>query len=78
VVTNLRLVGDEGEVLTAYEAARFLNEIVHTLPWQDEVQRALRCDWKPPRRCVSADGDRPRRPWPKRYFSAALRSVRAT
>ena len=41
VVTNLRLVGDEGEVLTALESARFLNEIVHALPWQSEVQRAL-------------------------------------
>jgi len=42
VVTNLRLVGDEGEVLTAQEAALFLNEIVHGLPWQHEVARALR------------------------------------
>jgi len=41
VVTNLRFIGDEGEVLTAYEAARFLNEIVHALPWQHEVARAL-------------------------------------
>jgi hypothetical protein len=41
VVTNLRLVGDEGEVLTALECARFLNAIVHALPWQSEVQRAL-------------------------------------
>ncbi len=41
VVTNLRLVGQEGEVLTALESARFLNEIVHALPWQTEVQRAL-------------------------------------
>ena len=41
VVTNLRLVGEEGEVLTALESARFLNEIVHALPWQSEVQRAL-------------------------------------
>jgi hypothetical protein len=42
VVTNIRIIGDEGEVLTAFEAARVLNEIVYTLPWQDEVQRALR------------------------------------
>ena len=41
VVTNLRIVGNEGEVLTALEAARFLNNIVHALPWQDEVGRAL-------------------------------------
>ncbi len=41
VVTNLRFIGDEGEVLTAQQAARFLNEIVRSLPWQEEVQRAL-------------------------------------
>jgi hypothetical protein len=41
VVTNLQLLGDAGEVLTAWEAARFLNQIVHTLPWQMEVERAL-------------------------------------
>lgn len=41
VVTNLRIVGDEGEVLTAQEAARFLNYLVRALPWQDEVGRAL-------------------------------------
>jgi hypothetical protein len=42
VITNLRLVGQAGEVLTAQEAARFLNAFVRTLPWQHEVQRALR------------------------------------
>ena len=41
VVTNVRLIGEEGEVLTAHQAARFLNELLHTLPWQQEVQRAL-------------------------------------
>ncbi|MBK9361570.1 MAG: hypothetical protein IPM99_10760 [Rubrivivax sp.] len=41
VITNLRIVGDEGAVLTAVEAALFLNGIVHALPWQDEVGRAL-------------------------------------
>lgn len=41
VVTNLRLVGDEGEVLTALESALYLNELVHTLPWQTEVARLL-------------------------------------
>jgi hypothetical protein len=41
VITNLCLVGEEGEVLTALQSARFLNEIVHGLPWQTEVQRAL-------------------------------------
>jgi len=42
VVTNIRLLGDAGEVLTAQQAARYLNEIVHGLPWQQEVRRALR------------------------------------
>lgn len=41
VVTNVRLIGDEGEVLTAQAAARFLNEFVRALPWQWEVRRAL-------------------------------------
>ena len=41
LITNVRLVGPHGEVLTAHEAARFLNEIVRALPWQREVQRAL-------------------------------------
>ncbi len=42
VVSNVRLVNDEGEVLTALQAARFLNEMVRALPWQQEVERALR------------------------------------
>ena len=42
VVTNLRLVGDEGEVLTALQASRYLNALVHELPWQGEVERGLR------------------------------------
>ncbi len=42
VVTNLRIVSDEGEVMTAVESALFLNQLVHALPWQNEVQRALR------------------------------------
>ena len=41
VVTNLRIVGEQGEVLTALQSARFLNQIVHALPWQHEVQRTL-------------------------------------
>lgn len=41
VVTNLQFIGDEGEVLTAQQAARLLNELVRALPWQREVQRAL-------------------------------------
>jgi hypothetical protein len=42
VVTNLRLLGDKGEVLTSWEAARHLSRIVYGLPWQHEVQRAVR------------------------------------
>ena len=42
VVTNLRLVGPRGQVLSQLQAAPHLNEIVHSLPWQDEVRRALR------------------------------------
>ena len=42
---NLRALsarkGVENSLLTALESARFLNEIVHALPWQSEVQRAL-------------------------------------
>ena len=42
VVSNLRLLGDRGEVLTAWEAARHLSQIVYGLPWQGEVKRVLR------------------------------------
>lgn len=41
VITNVRLLGPGGEVLTAAEAALHLNELVHALPWQYEVQRAI-------------------------------------
>ena len=41
VVSNLRLLGSQGEVLTAWESARHLSQIVYGLPWQGEVQRAL-------------------------------------
>jgi len=41
VITNVRLLGPGGEVLTSVEAAPHLNELVHALPWQCEVQRAL-------------------------------------
>jgi hypothetical protein len=41
VVTNLRLLGDRGEVLTSWEAARHLSRIVYGLPWQGEVQRVV-------------------------------------
>ena len=41
VVTNLTLLGPEGELLTELESARHLNRIVHGLPWQDEVERVI-------------------------------------
>ena len=41
VVTNLRLVSDGGEVLDTLSSARHINGIVHQLPWQAEVERAL-------------------------------------
>ena len=41
VVTNLRLVDEEGDVLSPFESARHINTIVHGLPWQHEVARAL-------------------------------------
>jgi len=41
LVTNLKLLDSQGEVLTPREVAVHLNEIVHALPWQTEVRRAL-------------------------------------
>ena len=41
VVTNLRLLGDEGEMLSPYQSARHFNAIVHALPWQDVVALTL-------------------------------------
>ncbi len=41
VITNVRLLGPSGEVMTSIEAAPHLTELVHALPWQSEVQRAL-------------------------------------
>jgi hypothetical protein len=42
VVTNLRLLGERGEVLTSWEAARHLSKIVYGLPWQGVVQREVK------------------------------------
>jgi hypothetical protein len=47
VVTNLRLVSDDGEVLTAYESACHINAIVHGLPWQQAVEQALTAPGQP-------------------------------
>lgn len=41
LVTNLQLIGSHGEKLNSFEVAMRLNELVHTLPWQSEVQRVL-------------------------------------
>ena len=41
VVTNLRLVNPDGDALSPLESLRCLNEVVHTLAWQDEVERVL-------------------------------------
>jgi hypothetical protein len=42
VVTNLRLVDPDGAALNQAQIALRLHEIVHALPWQTEVERALR------------------------------------
>jgi hypothetical protein len=41
LVTNLQLLDDHGEALTYVEVAVQLHQLVHALPWQSEVQRAL-------------------------------------
>lgn len=41
LVTNLQFLNAEGRVLAPLESVRQLNEIVHALPWQFEVQRVL-------------------------------------
>jgi hypothetical protein len=49
VVSNLRLIDDGGDLLTALASARHFNAIVHTLPWQGEVERLLNtCASAPP------------------------------
>jgi hypothetical protein len=42
VVTNLRFVNADGEVLAAAESALHLIRCVHALAWQDRVREALR------------------------------------
>jgi len=44
LVTNLRLVGPKGEQLSNMQVALYLNELVRTLPWQSEVERALQSE----------------------------------
>lgn len=42
MVTNLRLLDAHGEVLSQTQIALRLHQLVHALPWQTEVRRALR------------------------------------
>jgi hypothetical protein len=42
IVTNVRLLDDDGTVLTCQESALFINDIVHELPWQQAVVRSMR------------------------------------
>ena len=41
LVTNLKLLDDRGEALTQTQVAVQLHQLVHALPWQSEVRRAL-------------------------------------
>ena len=41
VVTNLTLLDEQGEALSQREAALHLHQLVHGLPWQSQVRRAL-------------------------------------
>jgi hypothetical protein len=41
LVTNLQLTDEHGEILPSLQATLHLNGLVHALPWQSEVQRAL-------------------------------------
>ena len=41
VVTNLRLIDAQGDVLPLREAALHLHLLVHALPWQSQVRLAL-------------------------------------
>jgi hypothetical protein len=50
LITNLRLVGADGQTLTNTQMALHLNQLVHTLPWQDEVLRVLECSDRLPTR----------------------------
>jgi hypothetical protein len=41
VVTNMRLLSGDGQILTASDAALHFNQFVRCLPWQEEVRRLL-------------------------------------
>jgi hypothetical protein len=42
MVTNLRLIDAQGEVMSQMQVAVHLHQLVHALPWQSEVTRVLR------------------------------------
>ena len=42
MVTNLRLIDAHGDVLSQTQVAVHLHQLVHALPWQNEVTRVLR------------------------------------
>jgi hypothetical protein len=42
MVTNLRLLDEQGEALSQRQVAIHLHQLVHALPWQTEVSRMLR------------------------------------
>lgn len=42
MVTNLRLLDAHGAALNQTQVAVHLHQLVHALPWQSEVKRALR------------------------------------
>jgi len=42
MVTNLRLVDTHGDALSHIQVAVHLHQLVHALPWQNEVTRVLR------------------------------------
>lgn len=42
MVTNLRLLDDQGAEMNQTQVAVHLHQLVHSLPWQSEVTRALR------------------------------------
>jgi hypothetical protein len=42
VLTNMRILSRDGQVLPATEAALHFNQFVRRLPWQDEVRRLLK------------------------------------
>ena len=41
MVTNLRLINDQGDVMSPTQIAVHLHPLVHALPWQQEVRRVL-------------------------------------